>query len=146
MIARSEFERARRRFRSAQRIQALVRGVQTRKRVPVRLKRVTKACVTIQKIFRGHALRRRFWNQVLQLRATMIQASARRFLIRNRQFQLMAKVIHIQRVYRRWLKKPRSHRVQAFAEMRARKQMAAKIQKKYRQHTEVTELKRLKEQ
>merc|ERR1719265_2026948 len=138
MIARSEFERARQRFRSAQRIQALVRGVQM-------LKRVTKACVTIQKIFRGHALRRRFWNQVIQLRATMIQASIRRFLVRNRQFQLMAKVIHIQRVYRRWLKKPRSYRVQAFAEMRARKQMAAKIQKQFRHHAEDKELKRLKE-
>merc|ERR1711972_1054564 len=76
-IARAEFERARLRFRSAQRLQALARGVLTRKVTRARHERAVLAATAIQRIARGHFLRKRLWKQVLELRATIIQATAR---------------------------------------------------------------------
>ena len=63
-IARAEFDRARGRFRAAQRIQALVRGVQTRKVTSERKRLKLFAIVMAQRIFRGHWLRNRLWKQV----------------------------------------------------------------------------------
>merc|ERR1712139_89059 len=96
-IARTEFERARLRFRSAQRLQALARGVLSRKRTRAKMERYKKACVTIQRIARGRQLRKRLWAQLTVQRAVMIQAAMRGFLVRNRRFSLIAKVICIQR-------------------------------------------------
>jgi hypothetical protein len=135
-IARAEFDRARRRFRAAQKIQALGRAVIARRVVAARTQRVVGAAVAIQRIARGHALRIRLWNQVIELRATMITANVRGFLVRNRRFRLIAKVICIQRFYIRWLSKPQAFRAEAFAEMRNRKEQAAKIQAAYRKRAE----------
>jgi len=135
-IARGEFERARLRFKSAQKLQALVRGVLVRTRFQRRLKRSRDAALVIQRIHRGHSVRKRLWAEVLEMRALVIQARARGFLVRNRRFHLIAKVIHIQRAYRKWLKKPKDFRAARFEHMQVRKQSATKIQQKYRESNE----------
>jgi len=144
-IARSEFERARRRFRAAQRIQALARGVISRKKVSAKQGRVVGAAVHIQRIARGHALRVRLWNQVIQLRATMVTSVVRGFLVRNRRFHLIAKVIFIQRCVRKWQRKPLEFRAEAFAKMRERKAQAGKIQDAFRKHSEQKEIDRIQQ-
>lgn len=144
-IARAEFERARRRFRAAQRIQALARGKLARKVVSVKRRRVLSAVVCISRIARGHAVRVNLWNQVINLRATMLTAVVRGFLVRNRRFHLLAKVIYIQRHVRAWQKKPREFRAQAFANMRDRKEKAAKIQGAFRKRAEKKEIGRIQQ-
>jgi hypothetical protein len=144
-IARAEFERARQRFRAAQRIQALARGAQGRKIVRAKKERVLRGATCIQRIARGHALRVRLWHQVIELRATMITAAARGFLVRNRRFRLVAKVICIQRHMRKWQKKPKELRQQAFARMRERKLAAVKIQEVARKRAEKKEIGRIKQ-
>jgi hypothetical protein len=79
-IARSEFEGARTRFRSAQKIQALIRGVLVRKVIRAWREKIIAAVVHIQRVARGHALRCKLWTQVLAQRATMIESVARGFL------------------------------------------------------------------
>ncbi|CAE7021747.1 MYO5B, partial [Symbiodinium sp. CCMP2456] len=88
-IARAEFERARKRFRAAQRIQALVRGVLVRIRFVRRYARARTAAVRIQRVARGHALRKRLWHQVKAQKATYIEAHARGFLVKRRRLHLM---------------------------------------------------------
>jgi len=144
-IARAEFERARRRFRSSQRIQALARGMLARKRVRAKRQRVLGATICIQRIARGHGLRVRLWNQVIELRATMVTAVVRGFLVRNRRFHLMAKVIYIQRHVRAWQRKSPEFRAQAFVNMRERKAKAAKIQDAFRKHAEKKEITRIQQ-
>lgn len=102
-LARAEFEKARRRFKAAQKIQALVRGVQCRKRVLAFRNRKTKAATTIQRIFRGHRLRCQIWDKEHYRCTIQIQSAARGFIVRRRRFHLLAKVIMIQRNWRRWL-------------------------------------------
>jgi tetratricopeptide (TPR) repeat protein len=145
-VARSEFERARRRFRAAQRIQAAARGMLARKRVSARMHRVIGAAVCIQRIARGHALRIRLWSQVIELRATMLTAVARGFLVRNRRFHLVAKVIHIQRFIRKWQKKPKEFRAEQVENMRERKVQAAKIQEAFRKHNEKKEIDKIQKE
>jgi len=135
-IARAEFERARRRFRAAQKIQSMARAVMSRNVVNAKRYRVVGAAIAIQRIARGHALRVRLWNQVIELRATMITSVARGFLVRNRRFHLIAKVIYIQRRYRTWQKKSPEFRSEAFATMRDRKEKAGKIQDAFRKRAE----------
>jgi len=135
-IARAEFERARRRFRAAQKIQSMARAVMSRNVVNAKRYRVVGAAIAIQRIARGHALRVRLWNQVIELRATMITSVARGFLVRNRRFHLIAKVIYIQRRYRTWQKKSPEFRNEAFATMRDRKEKAGKIQDAFRKRAE----------
>lgn len=135
-IARAEFERARRRFRAAQRIQAWARGKLARKRFNARRQRLQIAAVAIQRIARGHALRVRLWQQVIELRATMIGAHARGFLVRNRRFQLVAKTICIQNNIRAWQRQKPGTREQARETMRDRKTKAAAIQDAFRKHAE----------
>jgi len=100
--ARAEFERARRRFKSAQRIQALVRGVQCRKRVLRFWQRKVEAATTIQRIWRGYRLRCQKFEKDRTRDAVKIQSMVRRFLVRSRRFQLLAKVIMISRQWRHW--------------------------------------------
>eukprot|EP00927_Polykrikos_kofoidii_P071540 TRINITY_DN67800_c0_g1_i1.p1 TRINITY_DN67800_c0_g1~~TRINITY_DN67800_c0_g1_i1.p1 ORF type:complete len:1032 (+),score=97.84 TRINITY_DN67800_c0_g1_i1:160-3096(+) len=102
-LARAEFLKARRRFKAAQRIQALVRGYQTYRRTMGIRRRRVQAAVRLQKVWRGHVLRCGLWRQVLYKRIVQIQALGRGFIIRNRRFRLIAKVILIQRQYRHWL-------------------------------------------
>jgi hypothetical protein len=144
-IARSEFERARRRFRSAQRIQALVRGVQSRKVTRGEQERVLKAVTAIQRIARGHELRQRLWYQVIELRATMIQAAVRGYLVRKRRFELLAKVICVQRTWRKNRKKPDADRIEARRKMIERQQSAKVIQQKVRTRQESKSLNRIQQ-
>jgi tetratricopeptide (TPR) repeat protein len=144
-IARAEFERARRRFRAAQHIQATARGMLARKIVCAKRQRLVSAAICIQRISRGHSVRWRLWNQVIDMRATMITARVRGFLVRNRRFHLVAKVIFIQRHIRAWQKKPVKFRAEAFANMRIRKAKAAQIQQAFRKHAEKKEINRIQD-
>merc|ERR1719335_1686046 len=83
-LARQEFDKARARYRAAQRIQALIRGVLVRKVIRAWRERIVACVVTIQRIARGHALRKKLWDQVLSQRATMISSLVRGFLTRRR--------------------------------------------------------------
>jgi tetratricopeptide (TPR) repeat protein len=135
-IARSQFERARGRFRAAQRIQSLVRGVLSRKITGERRRRKLFAIVMTQRIWRGHQLRNRLWKQVIQMRATKIQALVRGFLTRNRRFRLTGIAICIQRSWRIWRKRPQAERQRAFDARQLRKDKAALIQEKVRKRQE----------
>jgi len=75
----------------------------------------------------------------------MLTAVARGFLVRNRRFHLVAKVIFIQRCVRSWQRKPPAFRQNAFAEMRERKAKAAKIQGAFRNFAEKKEIERIKQ-
>jgi len=139
-IARAEFERARKRFRSSQRIQAATRGMLTRKVFYRVIARERHAATQIQRIWRGHILRKRAWQQVIEMRTIVLQAHTRRFLVRNRRFHLMAKVICIQRAWRRWARKPLSTRLSGIQHRERRKQNAIAIQRSFRQHAENLEV------
>eukprot|EP00747_Dinoflagellata_sp_TGD_P165780 gnl/TRDRNA2_/TRDRNA2_187607_c0_seq1.p1 gnl/TRDRNA2_/TRDRNA2_187607_c0~~gnl/TRDRNA2_/TRDRNA2_187607_c0_seq1.p1 ORF type:complete len:999 (+),score=192.06 gnl/TRDRNA2_/TRDRNA2_187607_c0_seq1:194-2998(+) len=149
-LARAEFERARRRFRAAQKIQALARGVHSRKVTGKRKAMAVRAATEIQRMQRGSAIRKRLWLQVAELRATSIQAVARGFLVRNRRYHMIARVILIQRAYRRWLRKPIEFREKRLEKTRHRKRQASIIQAKYRSWIEKKNVerisKRIKEQ
>merc|ERR1719335_1428027 len=144
-LARQEFDKARLRFRAAQRIQALIRGVLVRKVIQVWRERIIFAIVNIQRIARGHSLRRKLWNQVLAQRATMISSMVRGYLTRKRLFNLIAKVILIQRTFRhlkRWeTKKMRFRRTVL---MQQRKAAAKVIQSKYKDHQQDKDIKAIK--
>eukprot|EP00438_Fugacium_kawagutii_P002046 Skav205103 [mRNA] locus=scaffold2214:257947:284779:+ [translate_table: standard] len=124
-IARAEFERARRRFRAAQRIQALLRASLVRKKFVRRFVRARRAAVHIQRVVRGHALRKGVWQQVKVQKAIAIQAHVRGFLVRRRKLHLIAKVICIQRGWRQWLRQPQDVRDAAVAQRKDRKEKAA---------------------
>jgi len=122
-LARAEFEKARRRFKAAQLIQANVRGWLVRTRTQAWRDRLLKVVIMIQRCTRGHQLRCKLWQRVLERRATQIQARARCFLIRNRRFYFIANVICIQRRYRLWLSRvpeeKRKLKVEAWRQRRA---------------------------
>lgn len=143
-IARVEFERARVRFRAAQRIQALARGIITRKITRQRHARAVAAATYVQRVWRGHMLRKQLWHQVLELRATMIQAAARGFVVRRRRLRLLACVLCIQRNWRQWRNNvPDSARRDAAQAMRERNRSAAVIQRRFRSHQEDREIGRI---
>lgn len=144
-IAKAEFDRARRRYRAAQRIQALVRAVLVRMKFRAGRQRKTAAAVCIQRYARGHLLRVRLWDQVLEMRATMIEASVRGYLVRNRRFHVTAKIIFIQRQVRRWQRRPVEFRARAFEKMRDRKAKAAAIQRQFRKHAEQKGMKEIRQ-
>ncbi|CAE7216824.1 XI-2 [Symbiodinium natans] len=102
--ARAEFERARRRFKAAQKIQALTRGVLCRKRVKAFWRRKVEAATTIQRIWRGHRLRCQRRDQDRRQQLVKIQSMCRTFLVRSRRFHLLARVILVQRHWRKWLR------------------------------------------
>jgi len=133
-LARAEFERARERFRGAVKVQALVRGVLTRKIMRVRHQRAKHAAIAIQRIERGRALRKRLWTQIEAQRATMIQAAVRGFLVRKRRSNLLAKVILIQRTYRQWRMIPKFVREYRTKHSRRRKEKATTIQRAFREY------------
>merc|ERR1711879_933609 len=88
------------------------------------------------RIARGRQLRKRLWAQLTVQRAVMIQAAMRGFLVRNRRFSLIAKVICIQRGWKKWRLKPESFRKQNFLAMQERKRKASLIQKSFRRYQE----------
>merc|ERR1712232_268251 len=96
-LARAEFLKARARFKGAQGMQACVRGYQARKRAMLFRRRRIEAIIRIQKIWRGHLVRRELWRHIMARRIVQIQALGRGFLVRNRMFIFVAKVIVIQR-------------------------------------------------
>jgi hypothetical protein len=94
---RAEFAVAKRVFRAAQQIQARQRGVMSRKRTVDRKANVSGAVLTIQRIFRGHRVRLRLWEAVLDERATRIQSHTRGMIARIRLAQIGYHVRVIQR-------------------------------------------------
>lgn len=103
-LARAEFQKARLRFKAAQKIQALVRGRRARRGIEALRRRTRAAAVRVQKVWRGHTLRRARWEQLVARRLVQLQAVARGFLVRNRRFHMLARVIMIQRNYKHWLR------------------------------------------
>lgn len=144
-IARAEFDKARLRFKSSQRIQALGRGVLVRKVIRVWRERIVKAVVTIQRIARGHALRRKLWDQVLHQRATMIGAVMRGYLVRKRRFHLLAKVIMLQQNYRLAMCEPQEVRKKRQEMMNQRKRSAKIIQSHVRKQASKKQVADVKE-
>jgi len=145
-IARSEFEGARARFKSAQRIQAFIRGVLVRKVIRAWRAKIVAAVVHIQRVARGHALRCKLWNQVMAQRAAMIQSVVRGFLVRRRMIKLFAKVILIQNAYRHWRSKPKNFRKKKEAERELRQKKAGVIQKQYKKRSEEQKKKEIQKQ
>lgn len=141
--ARAEFEKARDRFRAAQKLQALVKGVQTRRRVKARLLQATHAATHIQRIHRGRVLRNQMWSQVIDQKAMLVTALARGFLVRARRRRLTAKVIYIQRAYRRWRLRSVEEREALWQQKADRRFKAAVIQKHFRQHAENKKLQQI---
>jgi len=135
-IARTEFERASRRYQGAQKIQALTRGVLSRKVTRARMARAVTAVTHIQRIFRGTSLRKNIWCQVQMQRSTMIQALVRGFLVRNRRLSLLAKILSIQRYYRKWNNLPKGFRQDQLEKCRHRKRKATMIQRQFRLFSE----------
>ncbi|CAE8712356.1 unnamed protein product [Polarella glacialis] len=145
-LARSEFEKARRRFKSAQKLQALARGVQGRKRIGVFRSRKMEAATTIQRIFRGHRLRCQRWDQEHYRRVVQLQAFSRRFLVRNRRFHLLAKVIMLQRNWSRWLRYiPEAERRRRASAWRRDREAAQIIQGAFRNKQSLDQAKLQKE-
>merc|ERR1719321_560424 len=66
----------------------------------------------------------------------MIQALVRGFLVRNRRYHLLAKVLLIQRRYREWGKRSKGFREARLEKCRNRKQKATMIQRKFRNFSE----------
>merc|ERR1712185_367216 len=89
--------------------------------------------------------RRKLWNQVLSQRATMISSMARGYLTRKRLFNLIAKVILIQKNYKHLkkyeTKKTRERRTKL---MQQRKAAAKVIQGKYLDHQQDKSIKGIK--
>eukprot|EP00746_Dinoflagellata_sp_MGD_P161613 gnl/MRDRNA2_/MRDRNA2_88826_c0_seq1.p1 gnl/MRDRNA2_/MRDRNA2_88826_c0~~gnl/MRDRNA2_/MRDRNA2_88826_c0_seq1.p1 ORF type:complete len:940 (-),score=174.57 gnl/MRDRNA2_/MRDRNA2_88826_c0_seq1:7-2826(-) len=134
-LARGEFEKARGRFKAAQRIQALVRGVLVRKVIRAWRERIIHCVVNIQRVARGHHLRMKLWNHVRNQRATMIASMAKGYLVRKRLTNLVAKVIMIQRNYRAIKGRDSKDKRQARVDkMQQRKAAAKVIQDKYVKH------------
>jgi len=127
-IAREQFERARRRFFAAQKIQARSRGILARKDIQYRLVRARRAATCIQRIQRGGRVRVAIWRQVREQRSLVMQAAMRGYLVRKRKRSLLQKVITLQLAYRRWLKLPRARRLINYHERQVRKVNATKIQ------------------
>jgi tetratricopeptide (TPR) repeat protein len=142
-IARMEFDKARRRFRSARKIQALMRGVLSRKISHKRNKMRLAAIVHIQRIQRGGLTRKKLWAQIVQLRAVAIQAAMRGFLVRRRRLQVIACTVCIQRQWRAWRNRPASFRQIKIEARRQRKVNAMVIQRSFRQHAESKQIERI---
>jgi hypothetical protein len=94
---RAEFAVAKRVFRAAQSIQAAIRGRLSRRHTEKTKANVSIAALTIQRIFRGHRVRLRLWEAVLDERATRIQSHTRGMLARMRLAQIGYHVRVIQR-------------------------------------------------
>jgi hypothetical protein len=94
---RAEFAVAKRVFRAAQVIQAAMRGRLSRGLTERTKANVSIAALTIQRIFRGHRVRLRLWEAVLDERATRIQSHTRGMLARMRLAQIGYHVRVIQR-------------------------------------------------
>lgn len=56
---------------------------------------IRKNVVMLQRVWRGHYLRKRMWKAVLNQRATMINANSRGFLVRLRRIRLIATTIMV---------------------------------------------------
>lgn len=144
-LARREFEKARSRFKAAQRLQALVRGVLVRIVIRAWRERIISCVVHIQRHARGHQVRRKLWNLVVQQRATMIAAMARGYLVRKRLFNLISKVIMIQRNYRAIKGSDSKEQRKKRGELMQKRKAAAKhIQGKYKKHMEQKDIKQIR--
>jgi hypothetical protein len=144
-LARGEFEKARARFKAAQRIQCLVRGVLVRKVIRAWRERIIHCVVNIQRVARGHHLRRKLWTQVLHQRVTMIASMVRGCLVRKRLTTLIAKVIMIQRAFRKIKSYDTTETRRKRGDlMQSRKAAAKVIQKKFMTHLQHKDIEKIK--
>merc|ERR1719359_1706628 len=88
--ARADFERARQRFKAAQRIQAMIRGVLVRKIISAWRENIVSNLVRIQCVWRGHKTRKLMWAALVHQRATKIAACMRGWPVRRRRLRLIA--------------------------------------------------------
>jgi len=124
-IARAEFQAARLKFKAAQRIQSVARGRQSRQRMQAHRERKLQAVIKIQSIFRGYKLRKQRKQELVHRHTVRIQAAMRGHLVRNRRFHVLAKVVCIQRNYRRWLRfMPEAERTRRMERWRSRREKA----------------------
>jgi hypothetical protein len=130
--ARADFERARQRFKSAQRIQAMIRGVLVRKIISAWRENIVSNLVKIQCVWRGHKMRKVMWDALLHQRATKIAAHIRGWLVRRRRLRLIASVILIQKAMRRFRLRSSDVKKKAIDQAKKREDSAAAIQKKVR--------------
>jgi len=131
-LARKEFEGARKRYKSAQKIQALLRGVHVRKFTSAWRMSVIASIVTIQKMWRGHSLRCNMWEQVIHQKATAIQSLTRGHLVRVRMERLQKNVLRLQRGYRSFKARPAAKRRHLLLRQQKRKECAVIIQRAIR--------------
>lgn len=144
-MAREEFERARKRFLGAQRIQALMRGKMVRLVMEEYRRRVVAACVRIQATQRGFALRAKLWSQLLHVKAVCFQAGARGFLVRRRRLRLLCCVLVIEKKWRFWRSRHPTVRQRLIAARDLRKFSAITIQKYYKSHAQAVTVNELGE-
>lgn len=143
-LARKEFEGARKRYKSAQKIQALLRGVHVRKFTSPWRYSVISAIIFIQKIWRGHSLRCNLWEQTIQQKATAIQALVRGTLVRIRLERLLKAVLRLQRGYRNFKARPAAKIRQLLRRWQKRKLMAVVIQTAIRKFLQKKEIQAIK--
>jgi hypothetical protein len=131
--ARADFERARQRFKGAQRIQAMVRGVLVRKIISAWRQNIVSSLVRIQCVWRGHKMRRIIWDALLHQRATKIAAAIKGWLVRRRRLRLIASVILIQKAMRRFRLRSSDVKKKAIEMAKKREASASAIQQKFRE-------------
>eukprot|EP00746_Dinoflagellata_sp_MGD_P163804 gnl/MRDRNA2_/MRDRNA2_92040_c0_seq1.p1 gnl/MRDRNA2_/MRDRNA2_92040_c0~~gnl/MRDRNA2_/MRDRNA2_92040_c0_seq1.p1 ORF type:complete len:1011 (-),score=241.41 gnl/MRDRNA2_/MRDRNA2_92040_c0_seq1:98-3130(-) len=131
--ARADFERARQRFKAAQRIQAMIRGVLVRKIISAWRENIVSNLVKIQCIWRGHKTRKLMWDALLHQRATKIAANIRGWLVRRRRLRLIASVILIQKAIRRFRLRSSDVKKKAIDQAKKREDSASAIQQKFRE-------------
>merc|ERR1719197_898786 len=127
----------RRRFLGAQRIQKHIRGVLSRIRVYQLLRYLYSAAVCMQRMWRGYAQRQRVITRVFHLRAIVIQARARGFLVRNRLHYLNERVEKMQKLYRRFSTRSEENKAAARKSRVQRHESSVSIQVQYREHLRV---------
>eukprot|EP00397_Hematodinium_sp_SG-2012_P007939 GEMP01007990.1.p1 GENE.GEMP01007990.1~~GEMP01007990.1.p1 ORF type:complete len:990 (-),score=225.42 GEMP01007990.1:488-3457(-) len=81
---RKENEQRELNFRAARKIQALRRGEVGRRYASDMRADLSKRCVDIQRVWRGHVYRQTMWDSALNFRAVIIQATVRGYLARKR--------------------------------------------------------------
>jgi len=131
--ARADFERARQRFKASQRIQAMIRGVLVRKIISAWRENIVSNLVRIQRVWRGHKMRKLLWDSLLHQRATKIAAHIRGWLVRRRRLRLIAGVVLIQKAMRRFRLRSSDVKKKAIEKAKQREASATAIQQKVRE-------------
>jgi len=133
-LARLAFEKARERFRSAQRIQAMVRGALVREVLRRRQQHIEWAVVTIQSFWRITSVRKNARLQWQQKHAPIIQRHLRGFVVRRRRQDLERWAALIQANYRLFCNVPHDQRAARREAAQLRASAARTIQYQFQLH------------